>query len=232
MKRRSKRLREALKGIDLTKAYSPREAIEILKAVPGVKFDQTMELCLRLGVDPKKPDQQVRSTVSLPHGTGKKAVIVVFAKGDKEREAKEAGADFVGSEELADKIMEGWTDFTCVVATPDMMRIVGKLGKVLGPRGLMPSPKAGTVTQDVATAVREIKAGKIEFRVDKSGNIHTLFGKMSFSMDQLIDNFMAMMEAITKTRPSSVKGAFVKSVCISSTMGPGLKIEHQIGQTG
>lgn len=232
MKHRSKRLKDALANLDLQKVYSPREAIEILKKVPGVKFDQTMELALKLGVDPKKSDQQIRSTVSLPHGTGKKAVVLVFAKGDKAKEAEAAGADFVGSEELADKIAEGWTDFTAVVATPDMMRVVGKLGKVLGPRSLMPSPKAGTVTQDVATAVKELKAGKFEFKVDKGGNLHTYFGKISFSVDELLENFTALVNAIAKTRPNSVKGNFIKSLAMSSTMGPGLKVENQVVQTG
>lgn len=232
MRYKSKRLRAAVEKLDLEKRYAPKEAIELLKTVPPVKFDQTFELCLKLGVDPKKADQQVRSTVSLPHGTGKKAVVVVFVKGDKEKEALAAGADFVGSDDLAEKILEGWSDFTHVVATPDMMRIVGKLGKVLGPRGLMPSPKAGTVTQDVATAVREIKAGKIEFKVDKGGNIHTFFGKMSFSQEQLYENYLSLMEAISKSRPNSVKGSFIKSITMSSTMGPGLKIEQQAMQTG
>lgn len=232
MSKLSKRMKDGVKEVNVDKTYSPREAIEVLQKFPKVKFDQTMELCLKLGVDPKKADQQVRNTVSLPHGTGKKAVVLVFAKGDKEKEARDAGADYVGSDDLAEKILGGWTDFTCVVATPDMMRIVGKLGKVLGPRGLMPAPKAGTVTQDVATAVREIKAGKIEFKVDKSGNIHTFFGKLSFSTDQLVENLMAVLEAIMKSRPNSVKGSFVRSMVMSCTMGPGLKIEHQLTQAG
>lgn len=227
MAKKSKRIIDGSKEFNLTKSYSPREAVELLQQFPKVKFDQTLELCLKLGVDPKKADQQVRSTVSLPHGTGRKAVVLVFAKGEKEKEAQEAGADYVGADDLAEKIMGGWTDFTSVVATPDMMRVVGRLGKVLGPRGLMPSPKAGTVTQDVATAVREIKEGKIEFKVDKSGNIHTFFGKLSFSTDQLIENLMALLDAITKSRPASVKGNFIRSMVVSSTMGPGLKIEHQ-----
>ena len=174
----------------------------------------------------------MRSTVCLPHGSGKTEIVLVFAKGDKEKEAIEAGADFVGSDDLAEKIIGGWTGFTKVVATPDMMRVVGKLGKVLGPRGLMPAPKAGTVTQDVKKAVKEIKAGKIEFKADKSGNIHTLFGKLSFSTDQLIENFMVLLEAIVKSRPNTVKGNFIKSMSMSSTMGPGFKIEHQAVHTG
>jgi large subunit ribosomal protein L1 len=214
------------------KKYSAREAIEVLKQVPVTKFDQTMELSFSLNVDPKKADQQVRGTVSLPHGTGKKSVILVFAKGDKEKEAKEAGAEYVGAEDLADKVAAGWVDFTEVVATPDMMRLVGKLGKVLGPRGLMPTPKAGTVTNDVAGAIRDIKAGKIEFKVDKNGNLNTFFGKMSFSLDHLAENFTSLLEAISKSRPVSVKGSFIKSVAMSSTMGPGLEIEHHVVQTG
>ncbi|MBM3193326.1 MAG: 50S ribosomal protein L1 [Chlamydiae bacterium] len=232
MKYKSKRLRDSVSKIDLMRKYSAREAIEVLKQVPVTKFDQTMELSLSLNVDPKKADQQVRGTVSLPHGTGKKSVILVFAKGDKEKEAREAGAEYVGSEDLADKIAAGWVDFTEVVATPDMMRLVGKLGKVLGPRGLMPTPKAGTVTNDVAGAIRDIKAGKIEFKVDKNGNLNTFFGKMSFPLDHLAENFRSLLEAISKSRPVSVKGSFIKSVAMSSTMGPGLEIEHHVVQTG
>lgn len=228
--KRSKRYREAIKNVDLVKVYNSKEAIEVLKNFPHPKFDETFELNMSLNVDPKKADQQVRSTVSLPHGTGKKAVVLVFAKGEKEKEALDAGADFVGSDELADKILEGWTEFTSVVATPDMMRVVGKLGKVLGPRGLMPSPKAGTVTQNVGSAVQDIKAGKIEFKVDKGGNIHTLFGKMSFSTDQLVKNYEALVDAIARCRPASVKGNFIKSITMSSTMGPGVKIELQAFQ--
>ncbi|MBS0585759.1 MAG: 50S ribosomal protein L1 [Verrucomicrobia bacterium] len=232
MKYKSKRLREATKGFDFQKVYALKEAISLIKSVPPVKFDQTMNLSIKLGVDPKKADQQVRSTVSLPHGTGRKARILVFAKGDKAKDAENAGADFVGGEELAEKIEGGWVDFTHVIATPDMMRVVGKLGKVLGPRGLMPSPKTGAVTQDVAQAVREVKAGKIEFKVDKGGNIHTFFGKMSFSGEKLLDNFTVLMEAIAKSRPTSVKGNFIQSVSISSTMGPGFRVEHQTAQAG
>ena len=232
MRYKSKRLRESVKSIDLLRKYSAREAIDVIKSVPQTKFDQTMELSLSLNVDPKKADQQVRGTVSLPHGTGKKSVILVFAKGDKEKEAREAGAEFVGADDLADKIADGWVDFTDVVATPDMMRLVGKLGKVLGPRGLMPTPKAGTVTNDVATAVRDIKAGKIEFKVDKNGNLNTFFGKMSFSAEQLTGNLAALLDAISKARPVSVRGSFIKSVAMSSTMGPGLAIEYHGVQAG
>lgn len=226
MTRRSKRFREAVEKIDLTRTYSPQEALDLLKGFPHAKFDETLELCLKMGVDPKKADQQVRSTVGLPHGTGKVAKVLVFAKGNKAKEAQDAGADFVGDDDLAEKVLEGWTDFTVVVATPDMMRVVGKLGKVLGPRGLMPSPKAGTVTQDVAKAIAEIKAGKIEFKVDKGGNIHTLFGKMSFSTAHLLENFQALLDAIWKSKPNSLKGAYIRGMTMSSTMGPGLKIEY------
>ncbi len=232
MKYKSKRLKDSVIKIDLMRKYSPQEAIEILQKIPLTKFDQTMELSLSLNVDPKKADQQVRGTVSLPHGTGRKSVILVFAKGDKEKEAKEAGAEYVGAEDLADKISGGWVDFTDVVATPDMMRLVGKLGKVLGPRGLMPTPKAGTVTNNVGTAIKEIKAGKIEFKVDKNGNLNTFFGKISFSSDKLVGNFASLLEAITKSRPVSVKGNFIKSVAMSSTMGPGLGIEYHVVQAG
>ncbi len=232
MKHKGKRLKDSVTKIDLMRKYSARDAIEVLKQVPLTKFDQTMELSLSLNVDPKKADQQVRGTVSLPHGTGKKTVILVFAKGDKEKEAKEAGAEYIGAEDLAEKIAAGWVDFTDVVATPDMMRLVGKLGKVLGPRGLMPTPKAGTVTNDVGTAIRDIKAGKIEFKVDKNGNLNTYFGKISFSLDHLVTNFTSLLEAISKVRPVSVKGSFIKSIAMSSTMGPGLEVEYHVVQAG
>lgn len=232
MKYKGKRLKDSVAKIDLMRKYSARDAIEVLKQVPLTKFDQTMELSVSLNVDPKKADQQVRGTVSLPHGTGKKTVILVFAKGDKEKEAKEAGAEYIGAEDLADKIAAGWVDFTDVVATPDMMRLVGKLGKVLGPRGLMPTPKAGTVTNDVGTAIRDIKAGKIEFKVDKNGNLNTYFGKISFSLDHLVTNYASLLDAISKVRPVSVKGSFIKSIAMSSTMGPGLEVEHHVVQAG
>lgn len=232
MKYKAKRLREAVKNLNLKRSYSPKEALELLKGVPAVKFDQSMEVSLNMNVDPKKADQQVRGTVTLPHGTGKKSRVLVLAKGEKADAAKAAGADYVGAEELADKIAEGWTDFDAVVTTPDMMRVVGRLGKVLGPRGLMPTPKAGTVTQDVETAVKDIKSGKIEFKVDKGGNLNAQFGKMSFSTDQLVSNYKALMDAIMKCRPSTVKGAYIKSISMSSTMGPGVKIEYQAVQAG
>lgn len=237
MKYKSKRLKESLANVDLTKTYSPAEAVALIQQIKRVKFDQTMELALKLNVDPKKADQQVRGSVTLPHGTGKTSKVLVFAKGDKEKEALDAGADYVGAEDLAEKIMDGWLDFTAIVATPDMMRVVGRLGKVLGPRNLMPSPKAGSVTQDVAKAVSEIKKGKIEFKVDKSGNIHTIFGKMSFSSELLLENFNALIESVTKARPASVKGGYIQSISMSSTMGPGLKldgtkVDHHAAQAG
>ncbi len=224
MKHKSKRYREAKGRLNLDKIYSPKEAIELLKQFPQVKFNQTMELCIHVAVDSKKADQQVRSTVILPYGTGKKAVVVVFATGDKASQARDSGADFVGSDDLAEKIKGGWSDFTTVVASPDMMRLIGPLGKILGPRGLMPSTKTGTVTQDVAKAVKDIKSGKIEFKVDKGNNIHTIFGKLSFSMDQLVDNFKSLMDSIVKSRPPSVKGNFIRSITMSTTMGPGIKL--------
>ena len=225
-------MKDGVKTLDFQKSIAPKQAIDLLKSFPATKFDQTMELSLKLGVDPKKADQQVRGTVSLPHGTGKTAKIVVFAKGDKAKEAEAAGADYVGDDDLADKILAGWFDFTCVIATPDMMRLVGKLGRVLGPRNLMPSPKAGTVTTDIARAVTEVKAGKIEFKVDKAGNVNTIFGKASFSVDQLLENLTALLEAIQKSKPQAMKGQYVRAMSVSSTMGPGFKIEHHLMQAG
>jgi large subunit ribosomal protein L1 len=207
------------------KVYSLAEAIEILQKCPPVKFDQSVELSLKTGVDAQKSDQQVRGTVSLPNGTGKRSTILVFAKGEKVKEALDAGADYAGNEEYFEKIKNGWTDFTAVIATPDMMRDVGKLGKVLGPRGLMPTPKGGTVTTDVAKAVAEVKAGKIEFKSDKHGVINTLVGKISFNKEKLVENIIALLSAITRSKPSTAKGQYLKSMALSSTMGPGLKID-------
>ncbi len=225
MVKRSKRMQEIDKLVDPNKAYKLEEAIEILKKAPPVKFDQSVNMALKVGVDPKKSDQQVRGTVSLPHGTGQKIVLVVIAKGDKAEEALAAGADYVGSEDLLEKIKGGWTDFSALISTPDMMRELGKLGKVLGPRGLMPTPKAGTVTTDVAKAVREVKAGKIEFKVDKTGNINNAVGKISFQADSLVENLKTLISAINKAKPSSAKGVYLRSMYLSSTMGPGLKID-------
>ena len=222
---KSKRFREIAKLVDTHKVYKLDEAIAILQKCPPVKFDQSVDVALKTGIDLQKSDQQVRGVVSLPNGTGKKSVVVVFARGDKVKEALEAGADFAGNEELFEKIKAGWTDFDAVVATPDMMRDVGKLGKVLGPRNLMPTPKAGTVTNDIATAVREIKAGRIEFKNDKYGVISNGVGKISFSKEKLAENIRTFVAAVAKAKPSSAKGHFLVSLALSSTMGPGLKVD-------
>lgn len=225
MGRPSKRIREIAKTLDPVKVYSVKEAIDILKKCPAVKFDQTLEVSVKLGVDPRRSDQNVRGTVSLPNGTGKTMKILVFAKGDKVKEALAAGADYAGHDELFEKVNGGWTDFDAVIATPDMMRDVGKLGKVLGPRGLMPTPKAGTVTTDIAKAVQELKAGKIEFKLDRHGVINNGVGKLSFDADKLEQNILAYLVAIQRVKPASAKGHFMRSLVISSTMGPGLKID-------
>lgn len=225
---KSKRFKDAIKDLDLTRSYSVKDAIAVLKKFSPVKFDETFEVALNMGVDPRKADQQVRGSVLLPHGTGKTARVLVFAKGEKAKEAEEAGADFVGSDDLADKIKDGWTGFDQVIATPDMMRVVGRLGKILGPRGLMPAPKAGTVTTDVARTVKEIKAGRVEYKVDKSSNIHSIFGKLSFAETALEENFKAILDAIIKSKPQATKGAYIKSISISTTMGPGLKLESNL----
>ncbi|MCI5051878.1 MAG: 50S ribosomal protein L1 [Simkaniaceae bacterium] len=224
MAKKSKRLQDNRKKFDFNKVYSINEAATFLKEFQGAKFDETVDIALKLGVDPKKSDQQVRGTVSLPHGTGKKIVLVALTKGDKAKEALEAGADFAGADELIEKIKGGWTDFNAILATPDMMREVGKLGKILGPRGLMPSPKAGTVTNDVAKAVKEIKAGKVEFKVDKNGVINNAIGKISFETAQIVENFETLISAISRLKPSSAKGQFMQGLSISTTMGPGFKI--------
>ena len=216
---------EAAKLIDREKQYEPAEAIALVKKTSTAKFDETIEINIRTGCDGRHADQQIRGAVVLPHGTGKTVRVLVFAKNQKLDEAKEAGADFVGGDELIPKIQnEGWLDFDVVVATPDMMGIVGRLGRVLGPKGLMPNPKAGTVTMDVAKAIKDIKAGKIEYRLDKSNIIHVPIGKASFSEEQLSDNFQTLMEAIVKARPAALKGTFLKSVVIAPTMGPGVKL--------
>jgi large subunit ribosomal protein L1 len=225
MAKRSKRYLEAAKQIDRTRLYDPREAVRLVKATANAKFDETVEVAIRLGVDPKHADQQVRGTVVLPHGTGRPVRVLVFAKGDKAKEAEAAGADFVGAEELIAKIQEGWLDFDVAVATPDMMPLVGRLGRILGPRGLMPNPKAGTVTFDVGKAVRELKGGRIEFRVDKAGIIHAPLGKASFSEGALMENFLALLDAVIRARPAAVKGAYLRSVALSSTMGPSVKVD-------
>jgi len=225
MGRLSKRFREIAKSVDEQKQHSLEEAVELLKQFPPVKFDQSVEIALKLGVDPRKSDQNVRGTVSLPNGTGKTTRILVFARGDKMQEALDAGADFAGADEYFEKVGKGWTDFDAVIATPDLMRDVGKLGKVLGPRGLMPTPKAGTVTNDIGKAVQDLKGGKIEFKVDRYGVINTAVGKISFTSEKLVENIKALIDAIQKAKPASAKGQYMKSLALSSTMGPGLKIE-------
>lgn len=225
MGRQSKRTREIAKTYDAAKTYSMQEAIDILKKSQPVKFDQTLEVSLRMGVDPRKSDQHVRGTVSLPNGTGKTMVILVFAKGDKLAEALAAGADYAGHEELLEKVNGGWTDFDAVIATPEMMREVGKLGKVLGPRGLMPTPKAGTVTTDIVKAIKELKGGKIEFKLDRHGVINNGIGKLSFALEKLVENLQSFLSAVRRAKPAAAKGHYLKSMVLSSTMGPGLKID-------
>ena len=220
-----KRYRESAAKIDSTRQYPIDEAVEVLKSFPPSKFDETIEFSANLGVDPKHADQQVRGTVLLPHGTGKTIRVLVLTRGEKEQEAKNAGADNVGSVEIIEKIKEGWFEFDIAIATPDMMGEVGKLGKLLGPRGLMPNPKSGTVTFDVAKAVREAKAGKIEYRVDKGANIHVPVGKMSFEKQKLVDNIKALAQELMRAKPASAKGKYIKSMYVSSTMGPSLAID-------
>lgn len=224
MRTRGKKYQAARQQVP-ARPHSIEEAVPLIQQVKYTKFDETVELSVRLGVDPKHSDQMVRGTVVLPHGLGKSKRVLVIAGADKQREAREAGADETGGEELVDRIMGGWTDFDAVVATPDMMRAVGKLGKVLGPRGLMPNPKTGTVTVDVTKAVQEIKAGKVEFRVDKAGVVHAPIGKISFAAERLVANAHALMETIVKAKPSAAKGKYLKSVTMSSTMGPGVAID-------
>lgn len=223
--RRGKKYIAASEKVDKTKEYSFGEAARILKEAAYVKFDETVEFAARLNVDPKKADQQVRGTVVLPHGTGRSMTVLVFAKGDKEKEAEAAGADFVGSEEFVEKIKEGWTDFDVAIATPDMMSEVGKLGKILGPRGLMPNPKTGTVTFEVEKAVKDAKAGKVEYRVDKAGNIHVGIGKLSFTPEQISANARALLGELLRAKPAASKGQYVKGLTLTSTMGPGVKVD-------
>ena len=225
MARHGKNFKQAAEKIE-SRSYSLPEAVGLAKESAFAKFDETMEVAMRLGVDPRHADQMVRGTVALPHGTGKSVRVLVFAGGEKVKEAEDAGADHVGGEDMAKKVKEGWLDFDAVVATPDMMKLVGGLGRVLGPRGLMPNPKTGTVTFDVAEAVEQIKAGKIEFRVDKAGIVHAPFGKASFSAEQLQENAEALIGAVLKARPASAKGKYVKSVSVSSTMGPGVRVDE------
>jgi len=226
MARMTKRYKASFDRIDRDRAYPLEDAIALLKAGEAAKFDESVDLALSLGVDPKHADQMVRGALVLPHGVGRTARVLVFAKGDKEREAEEAGADFVGGEELAKKIQdEGWLEFDRVIATPDMMSVVGRLGRILGPRGIMPNPKLGTVTMDVGTAVSEHKAGKVEYRVDKAGIIHVAIGKRSFDAEKLVANASALIDAVAKAKPAASKGIYMKKVSVSTTMGPGIRID-------
>lgn len=227
VKQFGKKYQDAHKLIEADKLYELVEAVELVKKTSTVKFDATVEVAVRLGINPKYADQQVRGAVVLPHGTGKSKTVLVFAKGEKAKEAEDAGADFVGSDDLVQKIQGGWTDFDVAVATPDMMGTVGKLGKVLGPRGLMPNPKVGTVTLDVARAINEIKAGKIEYRNDKAGVIHAPIGKVSFEDDKIVENLKAIIEILLKVKPSGAKGQYVRSITLSTTMGPGVPLNTQ-----
>ncbi len=222
---RGKKYQESVKLIDKNRFYDPKEAMELVQQTAKAKFDESVEIHVKLGVDPRHADQQVRGVVVLPHGTGKTLKVLVFAKGDKVKEAEAAGADYVGAEELVTKIQsENWFDYDVVVATPDMMGVVGRLGKVLGPKGLMPNPKSGTVTFDIARAISEIKAGKVEYRVDKTSIVHVGVGKVSFGTEKLADNFRTLMEAVVKAKPAAAKGTYLKSVVITSTMGPAIKV--------
>lgn len=225
MAKRGKKYRQALEKIEPNKEYPLDEAIKLAKEVAYANFDETFEIHMRLGVNPKYADQMVRGTLVLPHGTGKSVKVAVIASGDKYKEAEAAGADIVGGEDLVEKIQGGWMEFDALIATPDMMRHVGKLGRILGPRGLMPNPKAGTVTFDVANAVKELKAGRIEYKVDKTGIVHNAIGKKSFTEEQLIDNAKAYIQTIIKAKPASAKGRYIHSIYISTTMGPGIKVD-------
>ena len=225
MPKPGKKYQEATKQVQRAVMYESVEAIELFKKIAPAKFDETVEVAVRLGVDPRHADQQVRGAVVLPNGTGKTRLVLVFAKGDKVKEAEEAGADFVGAEDMVAKIQqEGWLGFDVAIATPDMMGVVGKLGRVLGPRGLMPNPKTGTVTFDVARAVKEVKAGKIEYRVDKAGNIHAPIGKVSFETEKLVENLRTLIDTLIKVKPAAAKGTYMKGITVTSTMGPGVKI--------
>lgn len=222
--KRGKAYKEAISKVDKNKLYEPAEAIDLLKEIASAKFDETVEVHVKLGVDPRHADQQVRGTVSLPHGTGKTTRVLVFAKGEKIKEAEAAGADYVGGEELAEKIQGGWFDFEVAVATPDMMGVVGKLGKILGPRGLMPNPKAGTVTFDIERTIAELKAGRIEYRTDRHAIVHVPIGKVSFEKEKLQDNLATFADALVKAKPAAAKGQYMRSATICSTMGPGIKL--------
>ncbi|MBV2361842.1 50S ribosomal protein L1 [Streptomonospora nanhaiensis] len=226
--KRSKNYRKASDLVDRSKLYAPVEAVKLAKETSVVKFDATVEVALRLGVDPRKADQMVRGTVNLPHGTGKTARVLVFATGERAEQAREAGADFVGDDDLVEEIQKGFLDFDAVVATPDLMGKVGRLGRVLGPRGLMPNPKTGTVTPDVAKAVTDIKGGKIEFRVDRHGNLHFIIGKLSFSEDQLVENYSAALDEVLRLKPAAAKGRYIKKATLTTTMGPGIPVDPNV----
>ncbi len=225
MKKRGKKYLEIEKKFDKTKLYTIEEAVKLVKELGWAKFNESVDAAIKLGINTRRSEEQVRGAVDLPHGTGKDIKVVVIAQTDKSKEAEEAGADYFGGEELAEKILKGWTDFDAVVATPDMMKIVGKLGRVLGPRGLMPNPKIGTVTFDIKEAVMSVKKGKIEYRADRFGIVHAIIGKLDFAEEKLIDNFNALMEAVLKAKPSSSKGRYLLSASISSTMGPGIRLD-------
>lgn len=224
MAKKGKKYLEAAKAVDPTKQYTPEEAVDLLKKIDFAKFDETVEVAYRLNVDPKQADQQIRGAVVLPNGTGKTAKVIVFAQGDQAKAAEDAGADIVGAEDLVQKIQDGWLDFDVAVATPSMMAQVGRLGRVLGPKGLMPNPKTGTVTMDTAKAVKDIKAGQVAYRVDKAGIIHAPIGKKSFDADKLLENFKAMNDIVLKARPASTKGIYIKSLALTATMAPGIKV--------
>jgi large subunit ribosomal protein L1 len=225
MAQTGKKYSEVIKKVDREKRYELEEGLALLPQLTYTKFDETVEVALRLGVDPRHADQMVRGSVVLPNGLGKKVRVLVFAKGQKEKEAQDAGADYVGAEDLIEKIQKGWTDFDSTVATPDVMGMVSKLGKILGPRGLMPNPKVGTVTFDVGKTVKEMKAGRVEFRVDKAGNLHAPVGKVSFGKEKLLENINALLETVNRLKPASSKGTYVKGLALSSTMSPGIKID-------
>lgn len=226
MAKKSKKMQEALKKVDATKAYSVEEAVALAKDTNIAKFDATVEVAYKLNVDPKKADQQIRGAVVLPNGTGKTQTVLVFAKGEKAKEAEAAGADFVGDDDMVAKIQGGWFDFDVVVATPDMMATVGKLYRVLGPKGLMPNPKTGTVTMDVTKAVEEVKAGKVTYRVDKAGNIHVPIGKVSFDNEKLVENFNTINDVLLKAKPSTAKGQYIKNISVTTTFGPGIHVDQ------
>jgi large subunit ribosomal protein L1 len=231
-KKRGKKFKETLEKYDNSKLYTIEDAIKLVKEIKWVNFNESVDVAIRLGINTRHSEEQVRGAVDLPHGTGKEIKVVVFAQGEKVKEAEEAGADFVGGEELAEKIQSGWTDFDATIATPDMMKVVGKLGRVLGPRGLMPNPKVGTVTFDVKEAIDSVKKGKVEYRADRFGIVHTMIGKISFEDNKLIDNFKTLLNAIVKAKPASSKGRYIISISISSTMGPGIKLDPIKASTG